>query len=80
MDSLFKFLGAIAALTVVVVVAVYIWRWGAKYKTGASRTAAVLMIVGLWFGIGVRGGFVIFVVGLVVMLLERKKAASNKPA
>jgi hypothetical protein len=48
-----------------------IWKWGSRYKSSMARTAAVLMIAGIWVGVGVRGGLILALAGLILMVAAR---------
>lgn len=80
MDTPFGLIGTVGILLVVLAACIAIWKWGSRYKTPAARVAAVLMIVGLCWGIGVRGGLILFFVGLVVMFVVRHRFLSKQKA
>lgn len=56
-----------------------IWKWAERYKTNVARVAAVLMIVGVWIGIGVRMGLILVVLGLILMLVARSAFLRTHP-
>lgn len=70
-----KIVGGVVALLLLIWASVAIWRWGARYKTNQAKVAAVLMLVGLWWGVARPGALIIFLVGTVMMVVARKKAS-----
>jgi hypothetical protein len=66
-------LGLVGIALLLLAASIAIWKWGAKYKTPMGKAAAVLMIVGIWCGIGVRIGMILAAVGLILMLVARRR-------
>jgi TRAP-type C4-dicarboxylate transport system permease small subunit len=70
--------GSVGIVLLLLAASIAIWKWGAKYKTHMGKVAAVLMIVGIWCGIGVPIGMILAAVGLILMLVARQRGENVK--
>jgi O-antigen ligase len=66
-----SYLGIIGVLLLLLAASIAIWKWTERYRTNMARVAAVLMIVGVWIGVGVRIGLILALLGLILMLVAR---------
>ena len=67
----FDSIGYIGIVLLLLVASIAIWKWGARYKTSKARVSAVLMIVGIWIGVGIPMGLILFALGLILMFVAR---------
>jgi hypothetical protein len=67
----FDTIGYVGIALLLLAASVAIWKWAERYKTDLARFAAVLMIAGLWVGLGVHLGIILALMGLVLMLVAR---------
>jgi hypothetical protein len=67
----FDLIGLVGIVLLLLVASIAIWRWAERYKTDLARVSAALMIAGVWIGVAVRLGIILFLLGLILMLVAR---------
>ena len=65
--------GSLGVLIVMLAASMAIYKWGINYKGAKAKVATMLMLAGLWLGVGRPGALIVFLAGLIVMLVVRKQ-------
>ena len=67
----FDLIGLIGVVLLLLVASIAIWRWAERYKTDLARVSAALMIAGIWIGVRIHLGIILFLLGLILMFVAR---------
>jgi hypothetical protein len=67
----FNTVGYVGIVLLLLAASIAIWKWAERYKTDLARFSAVLMIAGLFVGVAIPIGLILFLLGLILMLVAR---------